>query len=267
MKSRIVCCATLGMAALCRAATGADVMPLTNFADVPVLTNGPGKGCYAIFQGKLFDVLVATNLDVTIYPVDNGKRMEPPVVINNNFTTPGWGSFVGVLKPDPPCVNPQKLVFRVVTDKGVQLVQTWKITDGLLSVNNLFKDYTGAVPVLHVGIQFPRTQTFAPAATPAERSAATAGSVLRWRAGHSETALTVITVPYGNRVMLQDYCDWMEHKGPWGARKVTVKRSTNKSLLSLTGSVYGYEGVGLLFITRFDPKKRGELQGFDLKVE
>ena len=111
------------------------------------------------------------------------------------------------------------------------------------------------------------TESTAWTAPPAERSAATAGCVLRWRAGHSETTLTVITVPYGNRVMLQDYCDWMEHKGLWGSRKVTVKRSTSKSLLSLTGSVYGYEGVGLLFITRFDPKKRGELQGFDLKVE
>jgi len=268
MKSRMVCCATLGMAALCQAVAGADALPLTNFADIPVLTNGPGKGCYAIFQGKLFEVQVTTNLDLLVYPVDNGKRMEPPITLHTCFTTPGLGlNYIGLLKPDPPCLNPQKLVLRVVTDTGAQLVQTWKFSDGLLSVNNLFKDFTGAVPSTRVTIMFPKTHTFTTASTPAERDAATAGCMLRCRAGHSDTSMKIITVPYANRIMAQEICDWMEHRGPWGARKVTIKRTTNKSIFNIPGSVYVYEGVWTTFLTRFDAMKRGELQGFELKVE
>ena len=59
----------------------------------------------------------------------------------------------------------------------------------------------------------------------------------------------------------------MEHRGPWGTRKVTIKRTTNKSLFNIPVSVYGYEGVQTTFMTRFDALKRGELQGFELKVE
>ncbi len=268
MKAWSACWATLWLLALGGLATRADVVSVTNFKDLPVLTNGPGKGCYALFQGKLFDVQVTTNLDLLVYPVENGKRLEPPIEIYNSFTTLGSGlKFIGAVKPDPPSLNPQKLVFRVVTDQGAQLVQTWKFSDGLLSASHLFKDYTGTVPSMHVVVKFPPTPTLKPDASAAERSAATTGCALRWRAGRSDAAMKIITVPYDHRVLLQDYCDWMEHKGPWGSRKITLKRTTSKGLLSLAGSVYGYEGVIMLFITRFDPLKRGELQGFDLKVE
>ena len=173
MNVRNFCWATLWLTALCGLTTHADVVSVTEFKDMPVLTNGPGKGCYALFQGKLFDVQVTTNLDLLVYPVENGKRLELPVTIYNNFATLGSGlKFIGAVKPDPPSLNPQKLVFRVATDQGAQLVQTWKFSDGLLSATHLFKDYTGTVPAMHVQVKFPPTPTLKADTPAAERRAA-----------------------------------------------------------------------------------------------
>ena len=258
----------LSVAACGWLAADAETVPMISFSEVPSLTNGPGKGCYALFQGKLFEVQVTTNLDLIVYPVENGKRSDYQIAIYNYFTTLTSGlRFVGVLKPDPPSLNPQKLVFRAVTDQGAQLVQTWKISDGQLIVNNLFKEYTGAVPTMRMVVRFPQTHNVKANAAPAERSAITAGCAIRVRAGRADNAMKIITVPYGDRIIMQNCYDWMEHKGPWGNRKVTVKRSTSKGLFTLGGSVYGYEGVTLIFATRFDSLKRGELQGFEFKVE
>lgn len=248
--------------------------PLVNFSDIPVLPDGPGKGCYACFQGKNFDVLVTTNLDFIVYPMEAAKRTDKPVIIENYFSRPfpypnppPSPRFVSIVQPAPPAMNPPKLFFELVTDNGIHVSQTWKFMDGALSVENEMKGYAGIPPVLRIGIQFPRTHTFASNITPAERAKATSGYSLRCRTGGTENTMKLITIPYANRVELQSYSDRMEHQGPWGTRKVSIKRTGLRGMFIMGNAVYAHEGAWLLFLTRSDAKNRVNPQGFEFKVE
>jgi len=241
---------------------------LINFNDIPALRDGPGKGHYALFQGKLFEVLVATNLDATIYPLVGGQRSDKPIVVKNFFPKPLTELlFVSIVTPAPPAVNPSKLAFELVSEKGIRLTQQWKISDGVLTVENRITGNVDLPPILRTGIQFPRVCTFTDALTRDLRAKVVEGCAVRWRAGNTESGMRVLTVPYAQRVEYLEHCDWMEHKGPWGTRKVTLKRTNLKGTFQLTNPDYAAHGLLMHFITRPDARKKAELQGFELKLE
>jgi hypothetical protein len=123
------------------------------------------------------------------------------------------------------------------------------------------------VPQLLIAVRFPKTHDLADNATFLERSKATAGYTLRWRGGSGDKNLKIFSVPYAHRVDQMGFCDWIEHKGAWGARKITLKRNNNKGYFQPSQIKYVYQGLSLVFTTRPEANNKIEMQGFELKIE
>ncbi len=254
---------------LCAAFHVWGATPLVDIGDIPTLSDGPGKGQYAIFQGKAFEVLMTTNLGLFIHPLEGGKRVGPPIAIANCNANPSEKlRIVSIVKPPPPSVNPAKLAFAFVSDSGIHVLQTWKLRDGSLLVDNEVNNYPPErIPQLLIAVRFPATHTVPAHAPQSERIKATAGCAVRWRGGKGDDSLKVYTAPYANRVDLLGYCDWIEHKGPWGNRKVTLRRTNTRGYFQNLDVRFAHEGLGLMFISRPDARRKLEGQGFELKVE
>jgi hypothetical protein len=254
---------------LCAALPAWCAAPLVDISDIPALPDGPGKGHYALFQGKLFEVLMTTNLGLSIYPVEGGKRVGPPIEIANCNANPSEKlRVVSIVKPAPPALNPARLSFDFVSDSGIHVLQTWKLRDGSLLVDNQVNNFPSErIPQLLIAVRFPRTHAVSTNAPQSERIKATGGCTLRWRGGEGDEGLKVYTAPYANRVDLLGFCDWIEHKGPWGNRKLTLRRTSAKGYFQPLGVKFAYEGLGLMFISRPDGKRKIEGQGFELKIE
>lgn len=244
--------------------------PLINFTDIPSLRDGPGQGHYAIFQGKLFDVLITTNLGLFIHPVENGKHSGPRIEIVNCHALPSEKlRIVSLVQPAPPAVNPAKLTFDFVSDAGVHVIQTWRIRDGSLLVENQVVNYPPErIPQLLISVLFPKTHLISTNTSHSERVKITAGCMIRWRGGDGgDDSMKIYSAPYANRVDLLGAVDWIEHKGPWGSRKLTLRRTNTKGYLQPASVKYAYDGLGLVFISRPDSRRKIELQGFELKIE
>ena len=243
--------------------------PLVDISDIPVLRDGPGKGNYAYFQGRVFDVLMTTNLSLLVYPVEGGKRAGPPIeIINCNANLSAQLRVVSIVQPAPPAMNPSKLFFDFVSDSGAHVLQTWKLRDGSLTVDNQLTGFPYEnIPRLNIAVRFPQTHSIATNTPQSERIKITAGCALRWRSGQNDGTLKIYSAPYANRVDLLGFCDWIEHKGPWGTRKITLRRTNSKSYFQPLGVKFAYEGLGLMFFSRPDAKHKVETQGFELKVE
>lgn len=249
------------------------------FKDIPTLTDGPGKGFYAIYQSKFYDVeVVASNLAVNVYPKDKGERIDKPVIFNNRFVyTPNERDpkdlmvFTGVRNVAPPAVNPPKLIINAVADSGAALIQTWKFGEGKIEVENHLKGYdTGAPPVMRTYFKFPQTHKFTPNIEKADREKAMAGYLLTVRGGKSENALKTTKITYASKVEGFSVGDMIENQGPWGDRKITIKRKGGKGSLNMGGewNRFPYDGLEFFARTVADPKtKRIEPAAFEIKIE
>ena len=260
-----------------------DAGAKTEFKDIPALQDGPGKGYYAIYQCKFYDALVvASNLNILVYPKEQGERIDKPIEFNNRFAYHPTEEqkksdpkdlmvFTGVRNLAPPAVNPPKILITAVSDTGVTLLQTWKFAETGITMEEHFKgSVPDPAPVMRTYFKFPQTHKFTPNIETADREKATAGYIFRWRAGKDEKTMKTITVPYVGKPDGLGAGDWVENQGPWGARKVTIKRKSNKGTIGM-GSQWGkfvYDGLEMVFTTKADPKtKKVDPQGFDVKIE
>jgi hypothetical protein len=250
----------------------------TEFKDVPTLQDGPGKGYYAIVQTKFYDALfVASNLTVQFFPKENGERIDKPVILDNRFVyKPGEHdpkdlmTFSGVRNLAPPAVNPVKLVITAVNDAGTVLIQTWKFAEGKIEVENHLKGFTGDPPTMRTYIKFPQTHKFTPNIEKSDREKQMAGYQYIIRGGKTENAMKTLKLSYANKVENLSVSDSVENEGPWGSRKITIKRKSGKGSINYGGewNKMPYDGLEFAFGTRADPKtKKLDVQGFELKVE
>jgi hypothetical protein len=249
------------------------------FKDIPTLQDGPGKGFYAIFQSKFYDVeVVASNLTFYVYPKDKGERIDKPVIFNNRFVhTPNERDpkdlmvFTGVRNLAPPAVNPPKIVISAVADSGAALLQTWKFGEGKIEVENHLKGYdANAPPTMRTYFKFPQTHRFTPNIEKADREKAMAGYLLTIRGGKSDTALKTTKVTYASKVEGFTVGDTIENQGPWGDRKITIKRKGGKGSLNIGGewNKFPYDGMDFFARTVADPKtKKVDAQSFEIKIE
>lgn len=250
---------------------------LVTLKDIPSLPDGPDKKCYAVFHGKAYDALVlARDLSVRIYIKDKDERIDKPIEINNHFLAQPDNRlykdlmvFKGFRNLAPPAADAPKLVIMAENEAGVMLVQTWKFADNKIVVENSLDRFTAGDTPMRTFVCWPRTHKFTPNVEQAEREKAVAGYTMRWRAGKNEGSLRTITVPYAAVVAAQPVSDWVENEGPWGARKVTIKRLGGKGTFTLgRGAKIPYGGLDLIFTCKPAPKAKGlEGQGFELKVE
>lgn len=252
--------------------------PKTEFKDIPTLPDGPGKSYYAIVQTKLYDALfVASNLSVLLYPKENGERIDKPVILDNRFAyTPERSDpkdlliFSGVRNLAPPSTNLTKLVITAVADGGTVLVQTWKFAEGKIEVEDHLKGYTGDPPTMRTYVKFPQTHKFTPNIEKADREKQMAGYQYTIRGGKAENAMKTQKYSYSTKIENLTVGDSVENQGPWGSRKITIKRKAGKGFVSLSfnGTKQPYDGLEFSYSTHTDPKtKKLDLQGFELKIE
>lgn len=252
--------------------------PKMEFKDIPTLQDGPGKGYYAIVQTKLYDALfVASNLTVLLFPKENGERIDKPVILDNRFVyTPREHdpkdllTFSGVRNLAPPSTNQTKLVITAVNDAGLVLIQTWKFSDGKIEVEDHLKGYSGEPPTMRTYLKFPQTHKFTPNIEKADREKQMAGYQYIIRGGKTENSMKTMKLSYGAKVENISVGDSVENQGPWGSRKITIKRKSGKGSVNYGGewNKMPYDGLEFCFGTRADPKtKKLEAQGFELKIE
>jgi len=250
----------------------------TEFKDIPTLQDGPGKGYYAIVQTKFYDALfVASNLTVLLFPKENGERIDKPVILDNRFVyTPREHdpkdllTFSGVRNLAPPSTNQTKLVITALNDAGTVLIQTWKFGEGKIEVEDHLKGYTGEPPTMRTYVKFPQTHKFTPNIEKADREKQMAGYQYTIRGGKAENSMKTIKLTYGAKVENISVADSVENMGPWGSRKITIKRKSGKGSVNYGGewNKMPYDGLEFCFGTRADPKtKKLDAQGFELKVE
>jgi hypothetical protein len=250
-----------------------------DFKDVPTLQDGPGKGYYAIVQTKLYDVLfVASNLTAQLFPKENGERIDKPIIIDNRFVyTPNEHdpkdlmTFSAARGLPPPAVNPPKLVITAVNDAGTILIQTWKFAEGKIEVENHLKGYGGEPPIMRTYIKFPQTHKFTPNIEKSDREKQTVGYQYTIRGGKSENAMKTTKFSYASKIENVSVGESVENQGPWGDRKITIKRKGGKGSVNL-GVTWGlkmpYDGLEFAFGTRADPKtKKLEAQSFEIKID
>ncbi len=251
----------------------------TEFKDIPTLQDGPGKGYYAIVQMKSYDALfVASNLTVQFFPKENGERIDKPVIIDNRFVytqpetdkTKDLLTFSGVRNLAPPSTNQAKLVITAVNDAGLVLVQTWKFSEGKIEVDDHLKGYSGEPPTMRTYVKFPQTHKFTPNIEKADREKQMAGYQYTIRGGKSENAMKTVKLSYASKAENISVGDSVENMGPWGSRKITIKRKSGKGSINL-GAEWNkmpYDGLEFCFGTKADPKtKKLDAQGFELKVD
>jgi len=254
------------------------------FKDIPTLQEGPGKGYYAIVQTKFYDVLVvASNLTLQVFPKDKtGERIDKPIICDNRFVyTPSEHDakqdpkdlmvFTGVRNLAPPAVNPPKLIINAVADSGAVLIQTWKFGEGKIELENHLKGFdAGAPPVMRTYFKFPQTHKFTPNIEKADREKAMAGYLYTIRGGKSENAMKTTKLTYASKPEGISVGDSVENQGPWGDRKVTIKRKAGKGSVNFGGAwnKFPYDGLEFCFGTRADPKtKKLDAQGCEIKIE
>lgn len=261
-----------------------DTSPKTEFKDIPTLQDGPGKGYYAIFQCKLYDALVvASNLNVLVYPKEQGERIDKPIEFSNRFVysrkegdPPDLMTFTGVKNLAPPAVlipTSPKITIQAVAASGLTLIQSWKFSEGTIAMEEHFKGtLADPLPVMRTFFSFPQTHKFTPNIETADRMKAMAGYTFRWRAGKDDKTMKTIDVPYVGKPESLGAGDWVENKGPWGARKITIKRKSNKGSIGM-GTQWNkclYDGIEMCFTAKPDPTakiKKIDPQGFDMKIE
>ena len=250
----------------------------TEFKDIPTLQDGPGKGYYGIVQMKSYDALVvASNLTVLFFPKENGERIDKPVIIDNRFVyTPGDHdpkdllTFSGVCNLAPPSTNLARLVITAVNDSGTKLIQSWKFSEGKIEVEEHLKGYTGKPPVMRTYVKFPQTHKFTPNIEKADREKQMAGYQYTIRGGKSENAMKTIKLSYASKVENISVGDSVENMGPWGNRKITIKRKSGKGSINYGGmwNKMPYDGLEFAFCTKADDKtQKLDAQGFELKVD
>lgn len=252
--------------------------PKVEFKDIPTLQDGPGKGYYAIVQTKFYDALiVASNLTVQVFPKEGGERIDKPVIMDNRFVyTPGEHdpkdllTFSGVRNLPPPAVNPAKLVITAVNDGGTVLIQTWKFAEGKIEVEDHLKGYGGEPPIMRTYVKFPQTHKFTPNIEKADREKQMAGYQYTIRGGKTENAMKTTKYGYSSKIENLTVGDTVENQGPWGSRKISIKRKAGKGSVNYGGmwNKMPYDGLEFSFGTRADPKtKKLDPQGFELKIE
>ena len=251
----------------------------TEFKDIPTLQDGPGKGYYAIVQTKLYDALiVSSNLSVQLFPKENGERIDRPIILDNRFVfTTGEHDpikdivpFAGVRNLAPPSVNPTKLVFTVVNDGGTVLIQTWKFTDGKIEVEDHVKAYTGEPPNLRTFVRFPQTHKFTPNIEKSDREKQMAGYQYILRGGKDDKTMKTTKLSYATKLENFNVGESVENVGPWGARKISIKRKSGKGVIKYGGmwNMMPYDGLEFFFGTVADPKtKKLDIQGFKIKID
>ena len=254
------------------------------FKDVPVLQDGPGKGYYAIFQCKSFDALfVASNLNVLVYPKEQGERIDKPIEFSNRFVYSPTEEqrkadpkdlmhYTGVIKVAPPTNNPPKVVITAISDANVTLIQTWKFAEGKIEMEEHLKGYSqDEPPTMRTYFMFPQTHKFTANIEKSERLKATEGYIMRWHAGKTENAMKVLPISYIANVDNQAVGDWVENRGPWGALKITIKRKAGKGSINVAEGQWNrcpYDGIGMVFATKADPKtKKLDPEGFEVKID
>lgn len=249
----------------------------TDFKNIPTLTTEPGKGAYALVQTKLYDVVVvANNLTLQLYPKTKGERAAKPIILDNRFAcgpevNPNDPfAFSAVVNLAPPAVNPAKLEFAAVSAAGVTLLQTWKFSEGRIDVESRLKGFAGDPPHLRLFVKFPKTHEFTPNIEKADREQQMAGHGYSIRGGKSPKTLKNKKMSYADKWTELPVIEWVEHQGPWGERKVTFKRKSDRDAIIFDGDWNrpAYEGweFGLLKIP--DGKtKRYDIHGFEIKIE
>lgn len=262
----------------------ADVGAKVEFKDIPTLQEGPGKGYYAIVQTKLYDVLVvASNLTLQIFPKDKtGERIDKPMICDNRFAyTPNEMEakqdpkdlmvFTGVRNLAPPAVNPPKLIITAVNDAGGTLIQTWKFGEGKIEVEDHLKGFDqNAPPTMRTYFKFPQTHKFTPNIEKADREKAMAGYLYTIRGGKAENAMKTIKLSYASKPEGISVGDSVENQGPWGDRKITIKRKAGKGSINYGGAwnKFPYDGLEFCFSTRADPKTHKlDVQGCQISIE
>ncbi|MCX7009813.1 MAG: hypothetical protein NTY53_21650 [Kiritimatiellaeota bacterium] len=259
----------------------ADAGEKMEFKDIPTLQDGPGKGYYAIVQTKFYDALVvASNLTIQLFPKDKGERIDKPIICDNRFVyTPQQNetlpkdlmAFTGVRNMAPPAVNPPKIVITAVSDSGTMLIQTWKFSEGKIEVEDHLKGFDqNAPPTMRTYFKFPQTHKFTPNIEKADREKAMAGYLYTIRGGKSENALKTMKLTYASKPEGISVGDSIENQGPWGDRKITIKRKAGKGSVNYGGAwnKFPYDGLEFCFGTRADPKtKKLDVQGCEIKIE
>ncbi|MCX7010291.1 MAG: hypothetical protein NTY53_24135 [Kiritimatiellaeota bacterium] len=249
----------------------------TDFKNIPTLTTEPGKGYYAIVQTKLYDVLVVANsLTLQLYPKNKGERGTKPIIFDNRFAcgpevNPNDPlAFSAVVNLAPSAVNPAKLEFVAVSAAGVTFWQTWKFSEGKIDVESRLKGFAGDPPQLRLFVKFPKTHEFTPNIEKGDRAKQMEGHSYVVRGGKSVKTLKNKKMSYADKWTELPVIEWVEHQGPWGERKVTLKRKNDRDAIIFDGDWNrpAYEGweFGLLKIP--DGKtKHYDLHGFEIKIE
>ena len=148
------------------------------------------------------------------------------------------------------------------------VAQTWKFSDNKIEVEEAFAKTT-----MLTAFRWPATHRFAPNVEQKEREAAMTGFTLRWHGGKSFSAMKTFLVPYNGGPVGPPPCgDWVENQGPWGARKVTLKRKNNNGSLAMGengNTPFPYCGQEVFYVPPpYDNKtKRITGCGFELKVD
>ena len=253
------------------------------FKAIPTLQNGVGKGYYAIFQGESYDALiVASNLNVLVFPKEEGERIEKPIEFSNRFVyTPHEGDFpnlmqfTGVTHLAPPAVitTGQRITIQALSTSGFMLYQTWEFFEDTIVMEEHFKGtLSDPLPVMRTFFTFPRTHRFTPNIELADRIKATSGYSLHLRAGKSDTTMRTMVVPYVGKPENLPDGEWVENQGPWGTRRVTIKRTSHRGSIGM-GTQWNrcvYDGLEMCFTAKPDPYskiKRIDPQGFEVKIE
>ncbi|TAN37826.1 MAG: hypothetical protein EPN23_04745 [Verrucomicrobia bacterium] len=253
---------------------------LVAFKDIPALPDAPNKDYYAVFCRKNYDALVvASNLVVYVYPKDKGERIDKPIEFSNRFVPALRDdvykpllTFLGVRNLAPPTTNASKLVITAVSATGITLIQTWKFADNKIEMEESLTGFSPNDPTfMRTTFHWPETHKFTPNIENSERVQAVAGYTMRWHAGKTPLTMKTTALPYAAAIVGQPNGDWVENQGPWGARKVTVKRKGSKGNL-----VFGfrgfepspYAGLEFQYMVNADPKtKKVDSAGLEIKIE
>lgn len=109
----------------------------------------PGKDLI-LFHGKTYDAVIRGDLVGLIYPKDKGVRVGQPILISSRFNAPysppDPQAMLRFVTTEPPTVQAHKMIIHAATSNNIPLTQTWKFSDGTITVENQVKKYPGNEP-------------------------------------------------------------------------------------------------------------------------
>ena len=210
--------------------------PAGTHEPIQVFHDGPWKGQNAAVQYPLYDAVVSSNLDVTVYPKDKGVRVGPSIGFGRGVSfyyieKSGeicWLSPPTIWGGPPPQLQPEQISYTGQTTNGVEFGVTLRFKPNGLAASGWLKNPRGGedAHLMRIFIAWPRTHDIPAETEQAERIKLLQNSLLRVRDGDNtpqQHVFHVSTCPYSQPFKPRGLTDWLENSGPWGARKFTVR--------------------------------------------